>query len=634
MQEATHILQKYWKHESFRELQEEIITGAIEGSDIIALLPTGGGKSLCFQIPALIQEGIAIVISPLVALMEDQVQALKEKGIKALALTGGLSFNQVDVLLDNCIYGNYKFLYLSPERLQQDLVQQRIKQMPVNFFAVDEAHCISQWGHDFRPAYLEISLLRDLHPNVPVMALTASATKRVVKDIEELLKLKQPIVYKKSLERRNISFNVLFTEDKLYRVRQLLQDQKETAIIYVRSRKATMEIAKELQQYGYTATDYHGGLSSKEKTARLEKWLSEEVKVMVATSAFGMGIDKPNVRNVIHLNLPESIESYFQEAGRAGRDGNISRATIITNNSDLPLLKNQFIKALPDLEFTTHVYRKLTSYFRIAYGEGHGITYNFNFNDFCSQYQLNSIRAYNTLQLLDRISIIKLSPQFQKTASLRFIVSTHQLFHYLQENDRFDPVVKAILRTYGGVIDNRLPINLVTVSNKADVTEQETLKVLNYLHRDKIIDFEFQENDSSITFLVPREDKSSIYPYANYIKEQGKNKIDKINSLLEYVDNTTVCRSKQLLQYFGEEGVNPCGICQVCRKKSKTSGKEELKKISMEIILQLETGEKSSREIVTAIQHPEEGILNAIQLLLEKDIVTLTPGRKYKIKHL
>src|SRR5690606_34522976 len=438
---------------AFRPMQQEIISSALEKRDVLALLPTGGGKSLCFQIPGLVQEGICIVVSPLVALMEDQVNTLQKKGIKALAIVGGISYSNLDALLDNCIYGNFKFLYLSPERLQQDLVQHRIKQMNVNLIAIDEAHCISQWGHDFRPAYLNISILRELHPDVPFMALTASATTVVVEDIKKQAGLIQAQVFKSSLERKNIAYNVVFAEDKIYRLRQILNDPEAPGIIYVRSRKATIEITKELKYYGYKAEAFHGGLTGKEKTIRLENWLKEEVKIMVATNAFGMGIDKPNVRNVIHLNLPESIESYFQEAGRAGRDSAPATATIITNNSDLPLLKNQFIKTLPDLDYTILVYKKLCTYFRIPYGEGEELFFDFNFSAFCNQYQLHSEKTYNTLQLLDRISIIKLTQQFRKVSQIQFIISGNQLFPYLEKNTKYEEVARTILRTYGGIFE-------------------------------------------------------------------------------------------------------------------------------------------------------------------------------------
>ena len=634
MQEAKHILQKYWGHQSFRPLQEEIIAGAVNNKDILALLPTGGGKSLCFQIPSLLKEGICIVISPLVALMEDQVQTLQKKDIKALAIPGGISFDDLDTLLDNCIYGNYKFLYLSPERLQQELVQQRIKQMNVNLIAIDEAHCISQWGHDFRPAYLNISLLRELHPEVPFMALTASATKEVVKDIQLQLNLIEPLVFKDSLDRKNLAFKVIFAEDKMYRLRQILQSKEEPAIIYVRTRNATIDIARELEHYSYSAAAFHGGMTPKEKSKKLDNWLREEVKIMVATNAFGMGIDKANVRHVIHLNLPESIESYFQEAGRAGRDLLPASATIITNNSDLPLLRNQFLKTLPDLEFTILAYKKLVSYFLIAYGEGQDCTYDFNFSHFCSHYQLHSEKTYNTLQLLDRISLIKLTQQFRKKIYVQFIISNRLLFSYIEENTSYDSVVKAILRTYGGIFENKLPVNLHLIAKKAGIAEVNIVETLKKLSRDKIIDFEYQENDASITFLKPREDESSIYPFSEYIKKQAKNKTEKINALLDYVSNEKICRSRQLLDYFGEKETKDCGICSVCESKGKNIKKETIKHIYIEIIKELETGEKSSRDLVAIIPYPEAEIIKVLQLLLEKDIIALSRTNLYKLKHI
>ncbi|WP_298238760.1 RecQ family ATP-dependent DNA helicase [uncultured Algibacter sp.] len=634
MTHPVNILERYWNFTAFRPQQEAIINAVIEGEDTFALLPTGGGKSVCFQIPALAKDGICIVVSPLVALMKDQVKALQAKGIKAMALTSGISFNDLDTLLDNCIYGNYKFLYLSPERLQQELVQDRIKQMHVNLIAVDEAHCISQWGNDFRPAYKNIVLLRQLHPTVNVIALTASARTHIIKDITKELDFIQPKIFKQSFFRSNLAYMVLHENDKYYRIESILKKHKASSIIYVRNRKLTIELSSFLKSKNISATFYHGGLSNNEKEDNMNLWLNNQSQVMVATNAFGMGIDKPDVKTVIHINLPESIESYFQEAGRAGRNGDKAFAILLKNNSDEVLVKNQFLKVLPSVDFVKQVYRKLCNYFQISYGEGAFTVHDFNFNSFCKTYKFSTILTYNALLLLDRNSVINLSKQFKNNVSVQFIISSPSLFNYLETHQDLVLTVKSMLRVYGGIFDHNTKINTIRVAEKASTSESHVIKILQQLENDGIINLHLAKTDAQVTFIQPREDDKTINRIATIIEQQNKLKQEQVKAILDYTENDTVCKSTQLLAYFGEKEIEPCGICTVCLKSKKNNASKDINSIKKCIIELLEVEEQSSRAMVSALDFSEKDIKETLAILLEHDIIRLTKTNTYKLSHL
>ena len=633
MQHPIQILERYWNHTSFRPLQEDIINAVLNNEDVFALLPTGGGKSVCFQIPALIKDGICIVVSPLIALMKDQVNTLNQKGIKAMAITSGISYSDLDTMLDNCIYGNYKFLYVSPERLQQDLVRDRIQQMNVNLIAVDEAHCISQWGNDFRPAYKNITVLRQLHPTVNIIALTATAKPKVVEDVSSELDFIAPKIFKASFARPNIAYMVLETDDKLYKIEQILKKHKGSSIIYVRNRKATIETHSFLENKGFSSTFYHGGINSKEKEERLHQWTNNQKEIMVATTAFGMGIDKPDVKTIIHINLPESLESYYQEAGRAGRNGEKAFAVVLKNKTDEQKLKHQFLNALPTIDFLKTVYRKLCNYFQVSYGEGELSTHQFNFNSFCKTYDFNSVITFNALQVLDRNSIISLSQQFRYQTKLQFIVTNQALFNYLETRKHIDVIIKSILRTYGGILEHLLKINTTLIAEKASTTEENVIKVLQQLNKDEIVNFQFSNTDSEIIFLQPREDDKTINRISRIVQQQNDLKELQIKAVIDYVNNDHECKNKILLNYFGEKTTKNCGMCSYCISNKKSSNAIDVKAITHSIILLLEEEPLNSRKIVETLPFTEQHVLDVLKLMVENNILIITATNTYKIKH-
>jgi ATP-dependent DNA helicase RecQ len=630
MAEALAILQKYWKHDKFRAPQDEIINSVLDGKDTFGLMPTGGGKSICFQVPALMKDGICLVISPLVALMKDQVQRLQNLNIKAIALTGGIQSDEMITLLDNCEFGNYKFLYLSPERLQSDWILERIKNLPINLIAIDEAHCVSQWGHDFRPAYLKIANLKTHFPKVPFLALTASATKTVLDDIILQLGLEKPAIFTKSFARKNIAYMVFEVEDKLYRMEQILKKNPQPSIIYVRNRKSCSDTASQLQSLGFKATYYHGGLSIKEKEKNMSLWMNEEVQIIVATNAFGMGIDKSNVKTVIHIHLPESMESYYQEAGRAGRNEEKAYAVLLTSPSDKLQAQSQFINVLPDKIILTQIYIKLCTYFRIAYGEGINEQFSFNLNHFCQKYGFPTLKTFNAIQFLDRQGVLSLSQEYSEKITIQFIIDSKEVIRYMSLNPNDEPVVLSILRTYSGIYESQTAINLSLIAKKSSCDETVILLFLEKLKKLEIIDYHKKSNDATIIFNEVREDERTINRVSKYLETQNKQKVVQFESVLHYINEKRVCKSKLILDYFGEKAETDCGICSYCISKKKKSSDNS--SISEKIIELLKIQELNSREIQKLIKNSEDEIIFALQTLLEHNKIAIKPNNKYTLK--
>ena len=630
MQTALEILKKFWKHDAFRTPQNEIIQSVLERKDTFGLMPTGGGKSICFQVPALMETGICLIISPLVALMKDQVQRLQHLNIKAIALTGGIHSDELINLLDNCHHRDYKFLYLSPERLQSDWILERIKNLPINLIAIDEAHCVSQWGHDFRPAYLKISQLKTYFPKVPFLALTASATNRVLEDVMLQLGLENPTVFKKSFARKNIAYMVFEVEDKLHRIEQILKKNPQPSIIYVRNRKSCSDTASQLQALGFKATYYHGGLSIKEKEKNMNQWMKEEVQVMVATNAFGMGIDKANVKTVIHIHLPDSLESYYQEAGRAGRNEEKAFAVLLTSPSDKIQAQSQFINVLPNKKELVQIYIKLNSYFRIAYGEGINEQFSFNLNHFCQKYDFPALKTFNAIQFLDRQGVLSLSQEYSEKISLQFIISSKEVIRYMSLNSKEEPIILSILRAYPGIYETQTAINTAFIAKKAQCEESQILTVLDKMKEAYLIDYHKKSNDATIIFNEVREDERTINRISKYLESQNKQKIAQFEYVLHYINEKNVCKSNLILDYFGEKTTTNCGICSYCLSVKPKTKNPAL--ISKNILTLLENKELNSREIQKLTKNSEDDVIFALQNLLENNKIVIHNNNKYSLK--
>ena len=623
------ILKKYWDHHQFRPLQETIIDSVLNKKDVFVLLPTGGGKSICYQIPGIALEGICLVVSPLIALMKDQVQSLNKKGIKAISLDSSLNYQDLDRELTNCLYGNYKFMYLSPERLQSELVLERLEKLPINFIAVDEAHCISQWGNDFRPAYKNIQKIRTLLPNIPIIALTGSAKPIVIDDIIDNLKLKEVSVFKSTFRRKNLAYMVFNTEDKHSKLLSILKKNKQSSIIYVRNRKKTKQLSDYLIEQQISSTYYHGGLSTKEKDKHFNLWMHDDAQVMVATNAFGMGIDKPDVKTVIHLNPTENIENYYQEAGRAGRNENKAFAILLNSKSDIPTLKTQQEKSLPELSDLKFIYKKLCSYLGIAYQEGEHVTYDFNIYDFCKQYNLNITKTINAITFLDRQSILRFSKEFKNKTTLQFVVDNFNLIQYINSHKQHNTLINFILRKHGGIFENNITIDLNYIATQINSSKKEIKNQLLSIEKNNIIKLTLFDSDINITLLEPREDDRTISRVAKYLKQQNNLKKENLNAVINYVENKNTCKESLLLSYFGEETKEKCGVCSFCIAE-KIIAREKNSNLEKRIIQELKTSSLNSKELLQKLECSEKELTNTLRILLDNSRIILLTNQKFK----
>jgi ATP-dependent DNA helicase RecQ len=625
----TEILKQYWGFETFRPLQEDIIDAVINGQDSLALLPTGGGKSLCFQLPALYLEGICIVVSPLIALMKDQVENLKAKGIQAVAIYAGMGKREIDILLDNCIYGNIKFLYLSPERLLSPIVKERLSYMKVNLFAIDEAHCISQWGYDFRPPYLLLKDLRTIHPEVPMIALTATATKYVRKDIIEKLEMVEPQIFVKSFARKNLSYVVMDLEDKYGKLLDILKNVKGSGLIYVRNRRETTEVALFLKRQGIAADFYHAGLEKNERSSKQEFWKENKIRVMVATNAFGMGIDKPDVRFVVHLDLPESLEAYYQEAGRAGRDERKAFAVLLANRSDQLALKSKYTDSFPSVEEIKKTYHHLGSFFQLAYGAGEGLSFPFDLAEFCKRFKLGVIKTIAALKFLEHDGYLTLSENIFLQSRIMFQQSHEDVYRFQIENSGYDALIKTVLRAYGGSFDQYVKVNENEIAGKLQLSYTTVVNMLKNLEEQEILSYLPQTDKPQLQFILPRADQLHMDVDRQYLELRKKIQEDQIAAVLAYAV-TPACRSAQLLHYFDEPFAGKCGLCDICVAEKKQADLDVLdEQIAFEIATLLQSDTHTLDELVSAVKSGTEAErLDKLRELLDAGKVK-TDGKNY-----
>ena len=622
------ILKQYWNYDNFRGIQEEIIESIGKGHDTLGLMPTGGGKSITFQVPALAQPGLCLVITPLIALMKDQVRNLRDRGIKALAVYSGMTREEIVVALENCIFGDYKFLYISPERLDTDIFRAKLRNMKINMITVDESHCISQWGYDFRPAYLKIYEIRELLPTVPVLALTATATPEVVKDIQTKLGFREDSrIFRMSFERKNLAYIVRNTESKQEELLHILNSVSGSAIVYTRNRKRTREVAELLVNNEITATFYHAGLNNDVKDQRQRSWLSGESRVMVATNAFGMGIDKPDVRLVIHVDLPDSPEAYFQEAGRAGRDGQKAYAVLLYAKSDKATLSKRITDTFPDKEYIRKVYEDVNYYFQMAMGDGLGCTFAFNLDEFCRNFKHFPVQADSALKILTRAGYLEYTDEQDNASRILFTIHRDELYKLRETDPETEKLINVILRSYTGLFTDYAYINEDSLAIRSGLTRQRIYEILLMLTRRHILHYIPRKKTPYIIYTRERQEAGRLAITRDIYEERKESYITRIKAMTEYATAEDKCRSRMLLRYFGEKNEHNCGLCDVCLSKHHSGMKlGEFQEMENQIREQLETSPLSAATLLNRINGEREKAERVLSYLLSEEIIQSNDG--------